>query len=216
MQRAAQAGLLTSHTVTTVLLVGINSGYSALVVAHELVHRGGGIGRGIGRVIFASVLYEHFYTEHLRGHHTQFGRTADPGTSRFGESLFAFMCRSIPGQFKSAWKLEAERLGGSDGSVRDLRWLRSGVVQGLAGEIALFAGVIFVFGLTGGVVFLGQAGQADQGHPDGGQKTQESHSRPLGVTPQSCLCTVFQGRMRHEWARILADLQGRCAGVAEI
>ncbi len=73
----------------------------------------------------------------MRGHHVRVGTGDDPATARFGETLSAFKKRTIPGQFRSAWRIECRRLGDENMPLWDRRLLRSRVVHGLAVEIAL-------------------------------------------------------------------------------
>ena len=114
------------ETIVAGYLVGNASGASAIVVAHELIHRRGLFARTLGRAMLVTVGYEHFYTEHLRGHHARVATAADPATARFGETYYQFLRRTIPGQLKSAWRLDRRR-----------------VLQGLTAE-ALFVGAIAV------------------------------------------------------------------------
>ena len=92
-------------TAMIFVLVGGNSGFS-IITAHELIHRSSSLKRLMGRLMLSTVLYEHFYTEHLRGHHVRVGTPEDPATARFGETYRAFWRRTVPGQFRSAWRLE--------------------------------------------------------------------------------------------------------------
>jgi alkane 1-monooxygenase len=105
------AGFWTWQTLVAVVLVGTNSGYSGIVVGHELMHRREAHMRLLSRVLMGTVLYEHFYTEHIRGHHARVGTDEDPATARFGESFLHFFRRTVPAQLRSAWRLEARRLG---------------------------------------------------------------------------------------------------------
>jgi len=130
-------------TLVMLLLVGVNSGYSGIVVAHELIHRREKHMQWLGRLLMASVLYEHFSTEHVRGHHARDGTPEDPATARFGESYHAFFRRTVPAQFRSAWRLEAHRLGDADMPLLDRRQLRNRVLHGLVAEWAV-AGAIGV------------------------------------------------------------------------
>ncbi len=146
---AAQS-LWSVDSVAALLLVGASSGYSGIVVAHELIHRANPLLHQVGRAILVTVLYEHFYTEHLRGHHVRVATPDDPATARFGESFNHFYFRTVPAQFVSAWRIEAERAGRA--------WsLRNRVLQGLIAEAALLA----VVGVTcGGAAMVGFALQA--------------------------------------------------------
>ncbi len=83
------AWFFTIHTLwsidslVAILLVGASSGYSGIVVAHELIHRRDARARLAGRALLCTVLYEHFYTEHVRGHHVRVGTPEDPATAHF-------------------------------------------------------------------------------------------------------------------------------------
>jgi len=66
-------------------VVGGNSGFS-IITAHELIHRKSRWEQNLGRLLLCTVLYEHFYTEHLRGHHRLVATDEDPATARFGSS----------------------------------------------------------------------------------------------------------------------------------
>ena len=151
------AGFWSMDTLVALLLVGTNSGYSAIVVAHELIHRPKKTQQLLGRMLLCTVMYEHFYTEHLRGHHARVGTPDDPATARFGESFHAFWRRTVPGQFKSAWRLEAKRLGDANMRWFDPRLLRSRVVHGIAVEVAFAALLFAFFGGAALAVFLLQA-----------------------------------------------------------
>ena len=143
-----------------VLLVGANSGATALVVAHELIHRKEAPLRLLGRTLLCTVVYEHFYTEHVRGHHVRVGTPDDPATARYGETYWRFLRRTVPGQFRSAWRLEAERLGDAEMKPWDVRLVRSRVVHGLIGESALALAIGAVWGPTAVTIFVLQAAHA--------------------------------------------------------
>jgi alkane 1-monooxygenase len=147
----ANGGFLRLDTLVGVVLVGTSSGYSAIVVAHELVHRTPGLHKTLGRVLLVTVLYEHFFTEHVRGHHLRIGTPEDPATARFGEPFWVFYRRTVPAQFRSAWALETRRVGGGIGVLRNR--VLHGVVAGI--------GLSVVIGLWAGpgplVAFLAQA-----------------------------------------------------------
>ena len=142
-------GFFDWHTLVAVALVGTNSGYSGIVVAHELIHRREAHLRAIGRVLMGLVLYEHFATEHVRGHHVRVGTHEDPATARFGESYGAFFRRTVSGQLRSAWRLEAKRLGDEHMKWWDRRLLQSRVVHGLVAEWAFAFALAAAFGWAG-------------------------------------------------------------------
>jgi len=127
-------------TLVAIIVVGANSGYSAIVVAHELIHRRSRGLQLMGRILLCSVVYEHFYTEHLRGHHVRVGTPDDPATARFGESFARFYFRTVPAQFRSAWRLDRRR-----------------VIQGLIAEWTLAFAIAISCGAGAFAVFLLQA-----------------------------------------------------------
>ncbi|MBW2666502.1 MAG: fatty acid desaturase, partial [Deltaproteobacteria bacterium] len=143
--------------LVSVMLIGASSGYSGIVVAHELIHRPGRSARLVGRALLCCVLYEHFYTEHVRGHHVRVGTPDDPASARFGESFARFYLRTVPAQFRSAWRLETKRLGDEEMGIFDRRLLHSRVVHGLIAEWGLAFSIVATCGAAAGAVFLLQA-----------------------------------------------------------
>jgi alkane 1-monooxygenase len=139
---------------------GVTAGYSGIVVAHELVHRRNRFQYFLGRVLLMFVCYEHFATEHVRGHHPRIGTREDPATARFGETFHQFFMRTVPAQLMSAWHLEKQRLGDEHMKWHDPRMLRHRVLQGLVAEAAITAGYLYFFGWLAAVFFVLQARMA--------------------------------------------------------
>jgi alkane 1-monooxygenase len=143
-------------TVMVVVVIGGNSGFS-IITAHELIHRKRPADQLLGRLLLCTVLQEHFYTEHLRGHHPRVGTPEDPATAKFGENFEDFYRRTIPGQFRSAWKLETRRLGDSEMSLFDVRMLHNRILHGIAVGWGLAFAILAGFGVVSFIVFLIQA-----------------------------------------------------------
>jgi alkane 1-monooxygenase len=139
-----------------VLVVGGNSGFS-IITAHELIHRSKRWEQGLGRLLLCTVLYEHFFTEHLRGHHLRVATEQDPATAHFGETYSEFWRRTVPGQFRSAWALEAKRLGDEQMGLFDRRMLRNRILHGLGVGWGLAFAIFLVFGAAALVAHLLQA-----------------------------------------------------------
>lgn len=152
----AQVGLFSAHALVGVVLVGLNSGYSGIVVAHELVHRASPVMRFLARVLMTSVGYEHFTTEHVRGHHARVATAADGATAVYGEKFYVFFRRTVPAQFRSAWRLETKRLGDVDMPLFDRRQLRNRVLHGLLATIGVVASVAIGLGGGAAVAFAAQ------------------------------------------------------------
>ena len=69
------------------ILVGSTSGSSAIIVAHELIHRSNLYQRILGRLILYTVCYEHFVIAHIQGHHLTVATPEDIATARLRESF---------------------------------------------------------------------------------------------------------------------------------
>ena len=152
----AHQALFSVDTVMAALVVGSSSGFS-IITAHELIHREKRWEQQLGRLLLCTVLYEHFYTEHLRGHHVRVGTPEDPATARFGEPYESFFRRTVPAQFRSAWRLEARRLGDERMSLLDRRMLRNRILHGLALEWGLALAAWAAFGFAAFAVYVVQA-----------------------------------------------------------
>jgi alkane 1-monooxygenase len=104
--RVLPASIPVIDRLMAVFLVGTGSAYSAVVVAHELVHRRPRPAQALGRLLLTTALYDHFFVEHVRGHHVRVGTADDPSTARFGETFWHYARRSVPRQFVAAWRLD--------------------------------------------------------------------------------------------------------------
>lgn len=89
---------------------GFNSGMAGITSAHEMIHRKQKFFRVLGIWNLVQVNYGHFFIEHIKNHHKLVGTAKDPATARYGESVYHFIFRTIPQQFKSALNIEATRL----------------------------------------------------------------------------------------------------------
>jgi alkane 1-monooxygenase len=148
---------LAANAIAVSVMCGTTAGYSGIVVAHELVHRRNPIEYFFGRVLLMGVLYEQFATEHVRGHHPRIGTFEDPATARFGERHADFVRRSIPAQFKSAWKLEKVRLGNPEMSNFNPRMVQHRVFQGVVAEIGILVAFWYFFGWVALGLFIVQS-----------------------------------------------------------
>ncbi|MCS6833674.1 MAG: fatty acid desaturase, partial [Flammeovirgaceae bacterium] len=106
----ATSTLLPYEWIGFILSTGLITGGIGITVAHELGHKKSKIDRLASQFLLMQVAYMHFYIEHNRGHHVRVATPEDPATSRQGESFYRFWLRTVVGSWKSAWKLEKQRL----------------------------------------------------------------------------------------------------------
>jgi alkane 1-monooxygenase len=134
-----------------VLGVGtINGG--AIALGHELGHKQSRIEQVFGSLANNAVGYAHFRIEHNRGHHTWVATPEDPASARFGESIYCFAAREIPGAFARGWRNEAERLTRRGQPV----WsLHNEILLGFALTGLVAAALVAIFGWSVAPFILG-------------------------------------------------------------
>lgn len=152
--RVAEGGVLDLRAFTLTVLLIMASSLSGAVTGHELIHKKSAAARLAGRLLLASIWYEHFATEHPHGHHARAGEHDDVGTARLGETFLRFLRRAAPEQLARAWAMERARLADRSAPVRVLG---NRVLQGLAVETLMTAAFFVLFGPLGGGLFLLQA-----------------------------------------------------------
>jgi alkane 1-monooxygenase len=125
------------------LSTGINSGASAIVIAHELVHRKSKLMRSLGIFLLFSAVNIYFYIDHLKVHHKWVGTKRDPATARINENLYVFFIRSTFHQIRSSFNVEAKRLKDAGSSA----WsMKNFVVASVCLQAALWFLLIALFG----------------------------------------------------------------------
>ncbi len=120
--------------------VGINT-------AHEMGHKKDSLERWLSKITLAQTWYGHFYIEHNRGHHVRVATPEDPASSRFGETFWEFLPRSVFGSLRSSLRLEAarlRRLGVSPWNPKT--YLSNDVLNAWLMSVVLFGVLIAVFG----------------------------------------------------------------------
>lgn len=95
--------------LAVVLSTGSVLGFG-LNLSHELGHKQNTLARKVALFNTALGGYGHFSIEHNRGHHRHVSTPEDPASARMGESIYRFVLREMPGAFRRAWRLEADRL----------------------------------------------------------------------------------------------------------
>lgn len=151
--RISEGPLLSLRAFTMVVLLVMASSLSGAVTGHELIHRKSSFQVLCGRLLLSTVLYEHFATEHVRGHHARSGQHDDPGSARFGESFVRYLRRAAPKQFFDALAIERKRLASKSALARILQ---NRVLQGLGFEALLCAVAFVEFGPLALALFVVQ------------------------------------------------------------
>jgi alkane 1-monooxygenase len=134
LQHAAGYGWSMLERIGNTVSMGVVGGIG-IVVAHELGHRKSRLARLGAQALLQPVAYGHFTLEHNRGHHAWVATPDDPATSRLGESFYRFYLRCVPGTWRAAWRLEAERmarLGLPAWHLRNAMWRHLAIPIGLA------------------------------------------------------------------------------------
>lgn len=117
------------------LAVGVTTGVFGVLAAHELVHGRARAGHVLGTLMLTGMSYRHFRIAHIHGHHRWAGTSRDAATARQGESFYAFLLRTVPGQFREAWDFEARRGWRANRALRDVA-----AMAAIYGVIAFAAG----------------------------------------------------------------------------
>lgn len=142
----------TYELVGLTLAIGICTGGGGINIAHELMHRKAGWARALGEVLMTSVTYAHFCVEHVLGHHKNVATPEDPATSRRGESVYAFLPRTLLGGLASAWRLESARV-----KKHDLRGLADRRLRYALTQALMYVAAYVAFGLVGVAFLAGQS-----------------------------------------------------------
>jgi alkane 1-monooxygenase len=139
----AYGGLSTVDKIGLAATIGVVSGV-AINTAHELGHKKDELERWLSKIALAQSAYGHFYIEHNRGHHVRVATPEDPASSRLGESVWAFMPRSVVGSARSAWEVESARFA----RLGQSKWtMRNDVLNAWAMTAVLWGALLAVFGI---------------------------------------------------------------------
>jgi alkane 1-monooxygenase len=123
--------------------VGVLTGGGGINIGHELMHRANRGDRALAEGLMATVTYTWFCVEHVLGHHRRVATPGDPATARLGETIYAFLPRSILGGLVSFWRLE-----GACAGRRGIRWwsLRDRRTRYTLALVAIYAALAAVGG----------------------------------------------------------------------
>jgi len=136
--------------VALVLGVGITTGVFGMLAAHELVHSRKDGERVLGAVMLSGMLYRHFRIAHVHVHHRWAATARDSATARLGEGFYAFLARTLPGQFVEGWRFERARCTGR-------AFWKSRIVIDIAVAWVSLIAVTAIWGWKGLLFFVAQS-----------------------------------------------------------
>lgn len=126
------------------LTVGVISGFG-INTGHELGHKKNSMDRLVARLVLAVPFYGHFNVEHNVGHHAEVATPEDTASARYGESIYQFASREIPGGISRAWRLESQRLRRR--GFRTWSW-HNEILQSYMVSLILYGGLVMTFGMV--------------------------------------------------------------------
>jgi len=101
--------LSTTALVGIASSLGISSGFGIGAI-HELIHRPSHLLLNHARTVLLFSNYNHFWIEHLWGHHKRVATEEDPASSRLNEGFWMFIFKCLYQSLVSACHLEAQFL----------------------------------------------------------------------------------------------------------
>lgn len=104
---AGASALPMSERIGMLIGFGLFFGQIAHPNAHELIHRPGRALRGLGVMVYSTLLFGHHVSAHRLVHHTHVGTSADPNSAPKGMGFWRFAPRAWIGSFRAG--LRAER-----------------------------------------------------------------------------------------------------------
>ena len=148
--RVAQPTTTLLEATGLTLSTGLMTGIFGFVAAHEMIHSRNSRERRLGLALLGTVFYAQFSIAHVQGHHRRAATPDDPATARLGESLYAFVLRSVVGQFREAWAFDAQRQRGN----RMIRYLAIEAVFVLALALTSWRALAFVVAVAAISIFV--------------------------------------------------------------
>ncbi len=125
-----------------VLTTGLVNGM-AINTGHELGHKNTALEKNLAKIILVVPAYAHFNIEHNSGHHAQVATPEDSASARYGESIYRFAMREIPGGKRRGWSLEKNRLARKNKSPWTVQNI---ILQSLTVSAVLYGLLTWFFG----------------------------------------------------------------------
>lgn len=130
----------------SILAITITAGFvSGLAVnaGHEMGHKKSRLDQFMARFCLAVPAYGHFSIEHNAGHHAQVATPEDSASARFGESVYRFALREVPGGIRRAIRLENARLARKE---RGFFSIHNQILQSWLITLVLYTALVLSFG----------------------------------------------------------------------
>jgi alkane 1-monooxygenase len=134
------------------LSVGVTTGVFGMLAAHELVHGHNKVEHTLGLAMLTGMTYRHFRVAHIFGHHRWAATDRDPATARLGEGFYAFLFRTVTGQFTDAWRIESTRI-----AARGQSLLRHRIAGDVSGMAVVYIAIYALAGWRGAALFAAQS-----------------------------------------------------------
>jgi len=133
--------------------LGIASGFGIGCI-HEIIHRPSFLMLGHGRAVLIFANYNHFWVEHLFGHHKRVATDEDPASSSLNEPLWTFIWQCLYKSFVSACQIEA-KFQKSRG--RSFWCLNNRIISSFAVSVSVDLAIYFLLGPRALIVQLIQS-----------------------------------------------------------
>lgn len=134
------------------LSVGVTTGVFGMLAAHELVHGHNKPEHALGLTMLTGMTYRHFRVAHVFGHHRYAATERDPATARLGEGFYAFLIRTVIGQFADARSIENRRI-----AAKHLPFWRHRIAGDVAVMGVVYITIALVVGWRGAALFAAQS-----------------------------------------------------------
>lgn len=151
---ALSAGMAPLQAVLCFAALGLYLGQVSNSNAHELIHQPDRDARRLGMLVYASVLFGHHASAHMRVHHIHAATDRDPNSARLGEGFYRFALRAWIGSFVEGYRAERARL-----AKRGQGGVHPYAIYG-AGSAASMAVALLIGGGTGLLWLLGLSAYA--------------------------------------------------------
>jgi alkane 1-monooxygenase len=151
----ARAGASAAGFFSLAVATGACTGVFGVLAAHEMVHSRVSWHRWLGAAMLTVMSYRHFRIAHIYGHHRYAATERDAATARLGEGVYAFLARTLAGQFAEAWSFERYR-------VRNAKFqlVRNRIAQDLLLTASIYTGLWLMLGWRAAAFLAAESGVA--------------------------------------------------------